>query len=302
MNNHSGRNKAAAASPDGKAVTVIIPVFNEEKSLTRVVEEVEAILKEKEDWRYEIVVIDDASTDNTAKIAADLPARVLTHPRQAGYGASIKHGIKKSRYDYVLIIDGDGTYPTEAVASLLEAAPKFDMVVGARTGANVAIPPVRRFPKWLLKKLADYLAGMKIPDLNSGLRVFRKGIALKYFNLFSPGFSFTTTITLAFLNNDYSVEYIPIDYYKREGKSKFRPFQDTFSLISLIIRTSLYFSPLKIFVPAGLFLIGCGLALLLTRFFIGGVGMVTTVVLLTAGFQVLALGLLADLVDKRSQR
>ncbi len=284
-----------------KGFSVIIPAYNEEGGIRGVLEEVERVLQGNA-YDFEIIVVDDGSTDRTAKIVRETSARLLEQPANRGYGASLKLGIKQAAYEWIVIVDADGTYPPEAIPSLLEGAEDCDMAVGARTGQHVAIPPIRRFPKWLLKKLADYLTGMRIPDLNSGLRVFRKEAVEKFLPILPDGFSFTTTITVAFLCNNLSVRYVPIDYFKRSGRSKFRPFSDTLNLLNLIIRTSLYFNPLKIFLPAAGLLLAAGLALLVHRLIAGGGGMVTTVVLLMAGLQFLALGLLADLIDKRSQR
>jgi len=283
------------------SISVIIPAYNEEAGIGGVLEDVESVLG-RIGIEFEIIVVDDGSTDRTGEIVKGTGAVLLEQSANRGYGAALKLGVNRAKFDRILILDADGTYPPEAIPRLLESAESFDMVVGARTGKNVAIPTCRRFPKWLLKKLADYLTGMKIPDLNSGLRVFRKRAVERFLPILPDGFSFTTTITVAFLCNSLPVYYAPIDYYKRSGRSKFRPLQDTINLLNLIIRTSLYFNPLKIFVPAAGVLLAAGLILLVHRLIAGGGGMVTTVVLLMAGLQFLALGLLADLIDKRSQR
>ncbi len=285
-----------------KSVSIIIPAYNEEAGIGRVVNEVLSILKGT-GWAHELIVVNDGSTDRTGEAARALPVILVEHPANRGYGAALKSGIARAAHDYILILDADGTYPEGSIPSLLGEADQYDMVVGARTGPAVAIPLHRRLPKWCLKKLADYLTGMKIPDLNSGLRVFTKASALRFLNLFPDGFSFTTTITVALLSNGMAVRYVPIDYHKRTGKSKFRPLQDTFNLFGLIVRTSLYFSPLKIFVPLSviLFLLAV-LVLLYSKFFTEKVMDVTVIVVLMASVQILALGLIADLIDKRSQK
>lgn len=285
-----------------KAVSIVIPVYNEARSLAGVLERVKTSLGES-GWEYEVIVVNDGSRDESGEIARRQGAEVLEHVLNQGYGASLKHGLSRARYDYVLIMDADGTYPENAIPGLLKEAGRYDMVVGARTGEEVAIPSLRRFPKWVLKKLADYLVGMKIPDLNSGLRVFRKEAATNFLNLLPSGFSFTTTITLALLCNNYRVHYLPINYHKRRGKSKFRPFQDTFNLVILILKTSLYFNPLKIFIPFSLLLFLLSiLVFVYSKFFTPQVMDITIIVIIMAAVQILALGLIADLVDKRIKK
>ena len=285
-----------------KALSVIIPVYNEADSIGPVVDRIRSVL-DGLDLAYEIIAVNDASTDGSQDILKEKKVRLIRHQSNRGYGACLKDGIRAARFERVLITDGDGTYPVEAIPTLLGEADSFDMVVGARTGEKVAIPPHRRIPKWLLKKMADYLSGMKIPDLNSGLRVFTRSAALQFINILPDGFSFTTTITLAFLSNSYSIRYLPINYHHRRGRSKFRPLQDTFNLLTLIVRTSLYFNPLKIFVPFGLILFALALLVLLySKFFTPQVMDITVIVIFMAGVQMLGLGLIADLVDKRTRQ
>jgi len=283
-------------------ISVVIPAYNEEKGIGQVLDRVEGILRES-GWSYEIIVVNDASTDGTGQVLTGRNIKAIEHRENLGYGASLKDGITAAKYEHILITDADGTYPSEAIPCLLAKTGDFDMIVGARTGKNVAIPIHRRLPKWLLRKMANYLAGMRIPDLNSGLRIFKRDAAVRFFNIFPDGFSFTTTITLAFLSNGLRVEYVPIDYNHREGRSKFRPIQDTGNLINLILRTSLYFNPLKIFVPAGICLFVLAILILIySKFCLGRVMDITVIVIAMSGLQIIGLGLLADLIDKRIQR
>jgi glycosyltransferase involved in cell wall biosynthesis len=232
-----------------REVTVVIPAFNEGPHVAEQVRSVEAQLAAT-DWRHEIIVIDDGSTDDTAAQADSTGVRVLRRVRNRGYGASLKLGVAQARYGYVLITDADGTYPTAAIPSLLEAAERNAMVVGARTGANVKIPLIRRPAKAFIRWLASYLSGQRIPDLNSGLRVMRRDLVQRYVHLLPDGFSFTTTITLASICNGHSVEYLPIDYGARLGVSKIRP-RHAFDFTLLVLRVMVYFNPLKVFVPLG---------------------------------------------------
>jgi len=285
-----------------KNISVIIPAYNEADGIGEVVRNLEELFS-RNNFIYEIIVINDGSTDQTGEIARRAGVTVLEHTVNRGYGASLKDGIKSANYEDILILDADGTYPQDAIPTLISEAANYEMVVGSRTGGSVAIPPHRRFPKWLLRKMADYLVGMKIPDLNSGLRIFKKNTALKFFNILPNGYSFTTTITVALLSNNYRVKYIPINYNKRTGKSKFRPIQDTFNLLNLILRTSLYFNPLKIFVPFSLILFLLAvLVFIYSKFFTPQVMDITIIVIIMTAVQILALGLIADLVDKRTDR
>lgn len=231
-------------------VSVVIPAFNEESSIGGVIAELSELLSEH-DISSEIIVVDDGSRDATARRAMEAHARVLQHRKNRGYGASLKTGIAAATYDAIAIIDADGTYPARYLPELLDELECADMVVGARIGNNVHIPLVRRPAKWLLKHLANYVSNSKIPDLNSGLRVFRREIAMQYFPILPNYFSFTTTITLAALCDNYAVTYIPIDYRKRNGRSKIVPW-DAGSFAILILRVAMLFKPLRVFLPLAL--------------------------------------------------
>ena len=281
-------------------VNVIMPAYNEEQSISKTINSVKKVF-EKIECDYQIIVVDDCSTDRTKDLLIPMSDIILVnHDENKGYGASIKSGIKKSIYDTVLITDADGTYPFEQIPEMLKHIKEYDMVVGARTGLNVNIPYIRRPAKWVIKKLAEYLSEKKIEDLNSGLRLIKKEVIKKFYRILPNGFSFTTTITLAMLTNDYQIKYIPINYNKRTGKSKIRPIRDTLNFIQLIIRTVLYFNPLKIFLPVSIFLIFLSLSVLLYSFFaMPEIMDITTIVLFVSGIHLMAIGMIADLIDKR---
>jgi glycosyltransferase involved in cell wall biosynthesis len=273
------------------AVSVVIPAFNEGDHIAEQVRAVEAVLRET-DWRYEIIVVNDGSSDETAQRAATTGARVLSRQRNAGYGASIKAGIKAARHDWILITDADGTYPADAIPGLLDLARHNEMVVGARTGANESIPYARRPAKWFLRRLASYLAGQRLPDINSGLRLMRRSLVRKYEHLLPPGFSFTTTITLAATCNGHAVAYVPIDYRPRLGDSKIRP-RHAYDFTLLILRTIVFFNPLKVFIPLGAVLAVAGLAKFVYDVFLDNLSESAVLGLLGA-LIVWAVGLLAD--------
>ena len=184
---------------------------------------------------------------------------MLRHRTNRGYGAALKQGVAAAAHGWILITDADGTYPTESIPELLSNADHATMVVGARTGQTVKVPLSRRPAKWFLRRLASYLAGQRLPDINSGLRLMRRSLIERYVHLLPSGFSFTTTITLAATVNDHPVEYVPIDYFARLGESKIRP-RHAYDFTLLILRTIVFFNPLKVFIPAGLLLALAGIA------------------------------------------
>ncbi len=287
-----------------RAFSIVVPVYNEEEGIAHTVEEL-ARLQCPPGWSYEVILVDDGSSDGTGPILEelDLPPhfRVLRHHRNRGYGAALKTGIRAAGNQTVVITDADRTYPNQRIPELVERMlnQDFDMVVGSRVGPGARIPPSRRPAKWVLGKLANYLSGTRIPDLNSGLRVMKKSIVEQFLKILPDAFSFTTTITLAMLTNGYSVDYVPIDYQVRSGRSKIRPVQDTMYFLQLIIRTMLYFQPLKIFLPASGAFILASLLMLVYRMLAGGGFAVTATVLFICGIQLLALGMIADFLDKR---
>lgn len=280
-----------------KAVSVVIPAYNEADAIGPTLEKLQAILAGS-GLEAEVVVVDDGSTDGTSGAVIETAmVRLIQHPRNRGYGAALKTGIRQARYDTIVIIDADGTYPCERIPELASAIGPYDMAVGARTGENVEVPLIRRPAKWALNRLANYLSGQEIPDLNSGLRAFKRSVALRFFRLLPSGFSFTTTLTLAMLTNDYNVLYVPIDYYARIGSSKIDPIRDTVNFFSLVVRMVLSFRPLRVFVPITLILLTLGGAKVVYDINAYDFHLATsTVVLLTLTFQMIVLALIADLI------
>ena len=177
-------------------------------------------------------------------------------------------------------------------------ASKSDMLVGARVGANVKIPLIRKPAKKALNELANYLSQTQIPDLNSGFRVMKKDVVKRFLHLLPDSFSFTTTITLAMLSDGFKVKYTPIDYFHRQGNSKIKPIQDTVRFTQLVIRTVMYFNPLRVFVPLSLTLFLASLITLLFRLFSGGGLLAASLILFVSAIQVLTTGMLADLIVK----
>ncbi len=283
-----------------EAVSIVIPAYNEEEGCIPVLRKLIATMEDS-GLEYEVIVVDDGSTDKTTEQLCQLEGAitVLRHDRNMGYGAALKTGIRQAAYDLIAITDADGTYPNEQLPKLVGEMRGQAMVVGARIGQSVKIPLIRRPAKWAINKLANYLSQTRIPDLNSGLRVMRRDVLERFLRLLPSGFSFTTTITLAMLTNGYPVRFEAIDYEHRAGKSKIRPIRDTLNFIQLIIRTVMYFDPLRIFVPLSLLLILASVGVLIGSWVQGVVMDVTTVVLFVAGIQLLATGMIADIIDRR---
>lgn len=279
-------------------VSVIVPVYNEERAVGNTIKEIKSVMNNL-NIKYEIIAVNDGSTDRSGEILEkEKGIKLIKHPYNLGYGASLKSGIKQAKYEWILITDADATYPIEDIPRLLKFIPDYDMVVGARVGKRVRIPLSRIPAKIILSALANFLTGRRIPDINSGFRVFRKEVALEFFHLFPSKFSFTTTLTLACLTNGYTVKHIPVNYYKRKGKSTIKP-SDFVNFFTLITRVVTYFKPFKIFFLTStiLFFIAF-LVFLYTKIFLDKVMDITVIVILIASLQVFLFGLIAELIVK----
>lgn len=281
--------------------SIVVPVYNEGAGLAHFIND---LIEKLGAASYELILVNDGSTDGTAEIIKKINKRnvvCLSHEFNRGYGAAIKTGVSHSNSEIIVITDADSTYPNKDIPQLVNLLSKdYSMVVGSRTGDTVYISWIRRFAKFILNKLANYLTRTKIPDLNSGLRVIRKEVVAKFNNILPDGFSFTTTLTLAVLTNNMQVHYTPINYYKRKGNSKIRPINDTLNFIQLIIRTVLYFEPLRIFIPfsLGLFVLGM-FVYFFGLFFLPYSLDITSSIIFSTSIIVLTIGMLADLIDKK---
>ncbi len=235
-----------------KNLTVIIPAYNEEKAIG---ETLGKLLPGAEKNGWNIIVVNDGSSDSTLKEIEKFPSvKVVSHKVNRGYGASLKTGINAAETELIAFYDADGQHRPEELEKLWKAWNEQDMIVGQRVkGSHFSIS--RAPGKWVLGKTANFLAGRKIPDLNSGLRIVKRDLIKKYLQLFPDGFSFSTTSTIAFLGDKREVEYIPIKTAKRAGKSSVSQIKDGFNTILLILRLIVLFNPLKVFVPSSFFLI-----------------------------------------------
>jgi len=280
------------ASPD---LSIVIPTYNEQAVIGDVIAGLKEELKNK---NCEIIVVDDASFDNTFEIAARLGVKVIRHEFNKGYGAALKTGVREALGEIVLFFDSDGQHDAKDVGRLLEHFPEYDMVVGARDKNTSYKPLLRRPGKRILSMFANFLAATKIPDLNSGLRAFKKDILLKYMHLLPSGFSFSTTSTFAFLKSNRRIKYIPIATRKRVGKSSVKQFRHGFQTIMLMLRLIVLFEPLRVFLPTSflLFVIGCASMVHNIMTNPGGIADVT-VFLLISSLLIFFFGLLTDQVS-----
>jgi len=283
-------------------ISIIIPVYNEEEAISTVIDDVNKAMN-KTEYSYEILIVDDASTDRTVEIAKSKNTRVIERTINKGAGASRKTGIANARGEIIVMLDGDGTYNAADIPQMLSYFPKYDQVNGARTSEKGTLKYLRVPAKWFIRQLACYLSSTKIPDLNTGLKAFKKDIMLKYLWVIPNGFSCVTSMTLAFLTNGHSVKYIPTKYFKRIGKSKFHPIKDTLMYLQTVIRIITYFDPLKIFVPFSFFLFLAGVFVLLySYFFLPKLMDATSILLIVSSIQIGALGMLADLIVKTKNK
>lgn len=287
--------------PGEAAFAVIIPCFNEEGAIADTVTAVERALANAPP--HELILVNDGSTDRTQEILLRIAQQtpnvvVVTSEVNRGYGAALKLGIRRATAPLIAITDADGTYPINRLPELVQACEHSDMVVGARVGDDVVYSKLRAIPKIFLTAWASWIARQKIPDINSGMRVMRRDTLMRYFGILPDTFSFTLTITLAMLTNYHTVQFIPIGYSPRVGKSKIKPIRDTLRFMALILRTGAYFAPMRAFMPFAVIILAVGVLSLVHDLIIWDLND-TTVLLALFGFNTMLFSLLADMIDKR---
>jgi len=281
-------------------VSVVIPACNEEQAIAQTVLQVRQVLEQSVVTDWEVIVLDDGSTDGTARVAEEYGARVIRHLQTLGYGKSIKDGIQAAKHDVVAIMDADGTYPVGQLPVLLAKFYEgYDMVVGQRTGSSYRESLIKSPLRWILKWLVEFTAGRRIPDVNSGFRIFDRREVMNYFSRLCDTFSFTTSLTLAYLMNNRYVAYMPIEYKERVGKSKVVLLKDSLRTLQYIAQAILYYDPIKIFVVmSGVAVIFSCISFSVTLMF----GLLSTFLLgiggLLAAMIIFALGLLASLLQQ----
>lgn len=278
----------------GAKVTIVIPAYNEQDGLPRVLQNLRAWMQRG----AEVIVVDDGSTDETARVAKEGGARVIRHRHNRGYGAALKSGIRAAEREIVVLFDADGQFDTNDIEKIVNALNDSDMAVGVRP-KSAGSPTIRKPGKWLLGKTANYLAQTHIPDLNCGFRALPVETALRFLNLLPNGFSFTTTLTLAMFKDGYNVAYVPITVHPRTtGKSSVRV-ADGFNTLLLIIRIIALFDPLKVFLPASAILFLAGILYsILDSIAFGRLNIAAgAVILIVSAIMVFMFGILADQVS-----
>lgn len=274
-------------------LTVIIPAYEEEAIIAAVVSGVHQVL-DSNDLKYEIVVVDDGSKDATGKEADKAGAKVIRHPYNIGNGAAVKTGIRAASGEVLVLMDGDGQHDPGEIPDLLERMDMYQMVVGARTmGRNTDFH--RDIGNRIYNWLASYVCGRRIPDLTSGFRVIRSEVAREFLRLLPNTFSYPSTITLAIARSGYPFTYHPITIAKRKGISKIKLIRDGLRFLLIIFKVSTLFSPLKIFIPAGLglFLLGFGYGLYKVIFLNTRYGPTSALLMTMAGL-VFLIGLVSE--------
>lgn len=281
------------------SITIIVPCYNEEPGVLRQTLDDLGVSVSGEDVAYEIIVVDDGSSTPVELPEETGHLRLIRHKKNKGYGSALKTGIRHATFTWIGITDADGTYPNLQFNELFRFAESNDMVIGARAWEN--IPRIRRLPKKILTWFSSFLADTHIPDLNSGMRIFRKRLALDFWHLYPTGFSFTSTLTIGAITNDADVHFHPVDYYERVGISSIHPMRDTIRFFSLVTRLSLYFKPKKFFVPLSLICLFIALARGWRDFATTGSFGGLTLILFFAAFQIFFFGLLAEIINKTRQ-
>jgi polyisoprenyl-phosphate glycosyltransferase len=293
---------ASRDATDDLDVSVVLPCYNERDHVELEVKRIRAAL-EAAGLSHELLCIDDGSTDGTREVLQELDGiRAILLPRNQGSGTARRIGTQQARGAVVVWTDADMTYPNERIPELVaQLGDTWDQVVGARRTEAGTYKLARVPAKWAIRKLACYLTNTDIPDLNSGLRAFKRSVAEPYLRLLPAGFSCVTTITLAFLSNGHPVKYVPVDYARRAGRSKFHPLKDAYNYLLQVLRMVMYFNPLRVLMPVALTLLAATFVkatvdLVVHHWHVAG----STILVGLAAFNIMAIALLADLVVRRT--
>ena len=278
-------------------VSVIIPVYNEEHAIYQAITEIQKVLSST-NKKYQIIIVDDGSQDNSNSEARKSGAEVITHAYNIGNGAAIKTGIRAAKGEIIVMIDGDRQHDPKEIPALLDLMENYDMVVGARVPDSETTYH-RTFANKIYNWMASYVCNKKIEDLTSGFRAIKTSIAKEFLHLLPNTFSYPTTITIAVARSGYQFVYHPIKVVKREGKSKIKIIRDGYRFLLIIFKVATLFSPLKIFTPTALFLflLGFGYGLYKVIFLNSRYGPTSALLMTMAGL-VFLIGLISEQITQ----
>lgn len=281
----------------GRRTSVVVPAKNEAASIGRVVRMIRDALPEAEVW-----VIDDGSTDDTARLAVEAGASVHRHPRSLGNGAAVKAGARRATGDVIVFMDGDGQHDPRDIPRLMaQLDAGYDMVVGARNRHGQASAG-RAVANGFYNRFASWMSNYSVEDLTSGFRVARAERFREFLSLLPNGFSYPSTSTMAFIRSGYPVAYVPIEVAKREGTSHIRPLRDGLRFLLIIFKIATLFSPLKLFVPVALAFVLLGLGNYAWTFVVAGRFTNMSALLLSAGVLTFMIGLVSEQITALTYR
>ena len=275
-------------------LSIVVPVYNEEKAIQGFLEKLKDVLKNVK-VSHEIIAVDDASSDKTYdRLKKVKGIKAIRHPYNKGYGATLKTGTRESKGKYVLFIDGDGEHDPKNIPEFIKYRKNYDMVVGARKTRSSTL---RAIAKKIITSFANYVSEVKIQDLNCGFRLIKRDILMDYLDSLPNKFSFTSTITMIFIKSGYSIKYIPINVLKREGKSKINPVKYFINFLVLVMKTSLIFSPLRVFLPISLLFFVLGMGYLVYYVLLYADVPDSAIFLITTGIIIFFFGFISDQIS-----
>ncbi len=275
-------------------LSIVIPAYNEEEGIRH---GLERIVEMKFHEKYEVIYVDDGSTDKTYQIVSEYPVTCLRHNVNKGYGAALKTGIRKAKGEKVVILDSDGQHDPKYLDTLIGMLNAYDMVIGERTADSFQVKN-RQGGKRIIRMVGEHLVEQKLPDYNSGFRGFDRALISEMLHIMPNGFSFSTTSTLAFLKEGYTIGTFPIVVEERVGRSSNVKFlKDGSKTLLLLLRIIMIFNPLKIFFPASALIFFMGTAWGVAGYFLAGRFPNTASLLVIMGMFIFFFGLLADQIS-----
>ena len=273
-------------------IEIIIPAYNEEATIASLIQEIRKTIGDLP----RIVVVDDASLDKTSEVAKAHGAQVIQHPYRIGNGACVKTGLRQATRDIVVLMDGDGQHRPQDIPGLLSGIGTFDMVIGAR---DFRLFSLRNYANRIYSGFACYITRFRIQDLTSGFRAVKRAVALKYIYLLPNGFSYPTTLTLAFLKSGRTLAHVPILSGKRRaGTSKIHVARDGVRFFLIIVKVATFFSPLRVFLPVSVVFFFMGLAYYLYTFTFSHRFTNMSALLFTTALIIFMLGLVSEQISQ----